>query len=86
VSCKDRLDAALCLAASNGHEETAQILVDSGATIDCRQHGTCPFEVAAHNSQIYFLRFLVKQGVDLTHQSYGSIFAENALEGAARNG
>jgi len=87
VQYKGGKRSALALTASNGHEEAAKILVDAGASVDCRMDGDCPFIVAAKNSQVSFLRFLVKHGADLNHRNCaGEICAEIALEAAAGNG
>ncbi len=58
-------DDALCRAASNGHQEVVQILLDAGEGVNGRNASDSPLHAAAANDEINMMRCLLERGADV---------------------
>ena len=61
----------LHLAVRDGHQEIAQLLIDSGADVDVRDHNDyTPLHNAAWNGNLDMVKFLVDAGADINAVNY----------------
>ena len=63
--------SALHLAARSGQQEIAQLLIDSGATVDIRDLSDyTPLHNAAWNGNLDMVKLLLNAGADITARNY----------------
>ncbi|KAJ7483657.1 hypothetical protein FB451DRAFT_1170245 [Mycena latifolia] len=78
------MDAALCVASSNGHIQLVQLLIDAGAKVNAQNdyYGD-PLATASVNGHESVVQLLIKKGADVNAQ--GGFFG-NALQAASMDG
>lgn len=70
VTCT--FDDPLCRAASNGHEQVVQILLDAGEDVNGPSASDSPLYAAAGNEEIPMMRFLLERGADVHAHDCGA--------------
>ncbi len=66
--------SALHLAARSGQQEIAQLLIDSGATVDIRDLSDyTPLHNAAWNGNLDIVKLLLNAGADITARNYSGL-------------
>jgi ankyrin repeat protein len=66
--------SALHLAARSGQQEIAQLLIDSGATVDIRDLSDyTPLHNAAWNGNLDIVKLLLNSGADITARNYSGL-------------
>ncbi len=66
--------SALHLAARSGQQEIAQLLIDSGATVDIRDLSDyTPLHNAAWNGNLDMVKLLLNAGADITARNYSGL-------------